>query len=169
MPHTALSIYLQDHLAGSTAGVNLAHRFVKDNAGTPAGRTLAEVGSEIEEDREALLRLMAELRIHPSRMKNAAAWAAERLARLKPNGRMRGEPKLQRVHELESLVMGITGKLALWESLRAAPEVASLAHFDFDELAERARNQRERVDAERLAFARAALAPAARVHVHEPA
>ena len=157
-----LSIYLQDHLAGSTAGVNLARRFVKDNAGTSAGRALAEVGSEIEEDRDTLLRLMAELRIPPSRSKNAAAWVAERLARLKPNGRARGEPMLQRLHELETLVMGITGKLALWESLRTAPEVASLA--DLDSLAERARNQRERVETQRLVFARAALAPAAPAH-----
>ena len=37
---------------------------------------------------------------------------------------------LQRLHELETLVMGITGKLALWESLRTAPEVASLADLD---------------------------------------
>ena len=168
MPHTPLSIYLQDHLAGSTAGVNLARRFVKDNAGTPAGRTLAEVGGEIEADREALLRIMAALGIPASRAKNAAAWVAERLSRLKPNGRMRGgDPTLQRLHELETLVIGITGKLALWESLREVPDVTSLADIDLEELAVRARSQRERVEVERVAFARAALAPAANAHAHE--
>ena len=166
MPHTPLSIYLQDHLAGSTAGVNLARRFVKGNAGTPAARTLAEVGSEIEADRDALLRIMAALGIPASRTKNALAWVAERLSRLKPNGRMRGEPMLQRLHQLETLVMGITGKLALWESLREAPQVASLADVDLDDLAGRARSQRERVEVERVAFARAVLAPAAPTHAH---
>ena len=64
----------QDHLAGATAGVNLAWRFVKSHAGTQAGRTLAEVGSEIEADREVLLQLMAELGIEGSRVKNTVAW-----------------------------------------------------------------------------------------------
>jgi hypothetical protein len=154
-----LTIYLRDHLAGSTAGVNLAKRFVKHNAGTRAGRTIAEVGAEIEEDRATLLRLMAELGVEGSRGKNAAAWLTERLARLKPNGRLSGESAFQGLHELEGLVLGITGKLALWEALRVVPEVSSAV--DLDVLEERARSQRERVEVERLAFARAALAPGA--------
>ena len=155
-PHPPLAIYLQDHLAGSTAGVNLVRRFAKAHAGTEAGRTLAEVGAEIEADRETLLRLMADLGIEGSRLKNAAAWATERLARLKPNGRLAGESAYQGLHELEGLVLGITGKLALWEALRSVPEVRT--SVDLDVLEERARSQRERVEKERLAFARAALA-----------
>src|SRR6476620_10617852 len=103
MPQKPLAIYLQDHLAGSTAGVNLARRFVRSHAGTQAGRTLAEVGGEIEADRDELLRLMAELGIEGSRVKNTAAWLTERLARLKPNGRLSAESALQGLHELESL------------------------------------------------------------------
>ena len=160
MPQKPLAIYLQDHLAGSTAGVNLARRFVKSHAGTQAGRTLAEVGGEIEADREVLLRLMAELGIEGSRVKNTAAWLTERLARLKPNGRLSGESAYQGLHELESLVLGITGKLALWEALSLVPEVTA-ASIDLDALAEGARSQRERVEKERLAFARAALAAGA--------
>ena len=159
MPRSPLAIYLQDHLAGSTAGVNLVRRFVKDNAGTRSGRTLAEVGSEIEADRETLVRLMAEMGIRRSRAKNAAAWLAERALRLKPNGRLHGEPMMQRLHELEALSLGIAGKLALWQALRVVPQVASFAGIDLDELAERAGRQRERVEAERMTFARAALAP----------
>lgn len=162
MPIAPLTIYLQDHRAGSTAGVNLARRFAGNNAGSPSGRALAEVASEIEADRETLARLMAELNIAPSRTKNAAAWLAERAARLKPNGRLRGEPAMQRLHELETLSLGIAGKLALWEALRLVPEVTS--RIDVDELVDRARSQRERVEAERMQFARAALAPASTVH-----
>ena len=91
MPRTPLSIYLQDHLAGSTAGVALARRFAKHNEGTRAGRTVAQIADEIEADRETLKRLMSELGIRASLAKNAAAWSTERLARLKPNGRLRGD------------------------------------------------------------------------------
>jgi hypothetical protein len=155
MAHTPLSLYLQDHLAGSTAGVALAKRFAHGNAGTRAGRTLALVAGEIEADRDTLMQLMADLGIPASRWKNTTAWLAERAARLKPNGRLRGEPLMQRVHELETLSLGITGKLALWEALRAAPAVAGLV--DLAELEERAASQRERVETERMAFARAAF------------
>jgi hypothetical protein len=160
MPQEPLAIYLQDHLAGATAGVSLARRFVKSHAGTQAGRTLAEVGSEIEADREVLLQLMAELGIEGSRVKNTVAWLSERLDRLKPNGRLSGETAYQGLHELESLALGITGKLALWEALSLAPK-AIAASIDLDALAEGARSQRERVEKERLAFARAALAAGA--------
>lgn len=159
MPQKPLAIYLQDHLAGSTAGVSLARRFVKSHSGTQTGRALAEVGAEIEADRETLLQLMAELGIEGSRAKNAVAWVGERLSRLKPNGRLSGESAYQGLHELETLVLGITGKLALWEALRVVPEVA--ASVDLDVLEERARSQRERVEKERLALARAALAAGA--------
>ena len=53
--------------------------------------------------------------------------------------------------ELEGLVIGVTGKLALWESLRAAVGEA-VDGIDFAELAERAGDQRARL--ERAARAR---------------
>jgi hypothetical protein len=169
---TPLSLYLQDHLAGSTAGVALARRFAKSNEGTRAGRTLAQVADEIEADRETLERLMSELGIPGSPAKNAAAWLMERLARLKPNGRLRGEPLMQRVHELETLSLGIAGKQALWATLRVVPEATTIARLDLGTLEARAQSQRERVEIERIAFARAALAPsspAERVRAEEPA
>jgi hypothetical protein len=157
MSRTYLSIYLQDHLAGATAGVNLAKRASKHNEGTPAGRRLEQVAHEIEADRDTLARFMAELGVRPSWTKNAAAWVAERLSRLKPNGRVNGDTSLLRMHELETLSLGIAGKQALWEALRMAPESAAIADLDLDALHERARSQRERVELERMALARVAL------------
>ena len=81
----------------------------------------------------------------------------ERLSRLKPNGRGGGDTQLQRMHELETLSLGIAGKLALWEALGAAPEAAAAGRIDLDELIDRARSQRERVEIERMTLARAAL------------
>jgi hypothetical protein len=157
MSRTYLSIYLQDHLAGATAGVNLARRATRHNHGTPAGRRLEQVAREIEVDRDTLARFMAELDVRPSWAKNAAAWLSERVSRLKPNGRVRGDTSLLRMHELEVLSLGIVGKHALWEALRMAPESAAIANLDLDDLLERARSQRERVEMERIALARVAL------------
>jgi hypothetical protein len=157
MSRTYLSIYLQDHLAGASAGVNLARRASSHNEGTPTGRRLDQIALEIEADRETLAAFMAELGIPPSRIKNAAAWITERLSRLKPNGRTHGDTSLLRMHELETLSLGIAGKQCLWEALRMAPESAAIANLDLDTLIERARSQRERVEMERMALARVAL------------
>ena len=100
---------------------------------------------------------MSELGIRASWPKNATAWIMERVSRLKPNGRMHGDTSLLRMHELETLSLGIAGKQALWEALRVAPESAAIANLDLDDLHERARSQRERVEMERIAVARVAL------------
>ncbi|MDP9257774.1 MAG: hypothetical protein M3Q31_14630 [Actinomycetota bacterium] len=157
MSRRLIAIYLKDHLAGATAGVALARRVAESNANTSSGSALAQVAAEIEEDRETLKRLMSELGVPGSRLKNAGAWAAERLARLKLNGRGGGGrgSELQRMYELEALGLGIAGKQGLWDALRCSPEAA--AHADLDRLESRARRQREVVEVERLALARAAL------------
>jgi hypothetical protein len=168
MERKHLSIYLQDHLAGATAGVNLARRCAEHTAGTHAGSMLAQVAAEIEADRDSLRRILSHVGVQPSRFKNITAWLAERSARLKPNGRLRGNPTMQRLHELEALSLGIAGKLALWEALRVVPAVAEQPDVDLDALAQRAVDQRARVEAERMTCARAALAPGSTVHrLHE--
>jgi hypothetical protein len=163
MSHSPLSTYLEDHLAGATAGVALARRVAGHSDGARTGKTLSQVAREIEADRESLKRLMSELGVRGSILKNATAWATERVSRLKPNGRLHGDPRLQRLHELEALSLGIAGKLELWEALRLVPEATAFAQIDLDELEERARSQRERVDRERMAAARAALSPTSNV------
>jgi hypothetical protein len=163
MPRSPLCTYLEDHLAGATAGVALARRVAQHSEGARASKTLSEVAREIEADRETLKRLMSELGVRGSIVKNTIAWVSERVSRLKPNGRLRGDPRMQRLHELEALSLGIAGKLELWEALRVVPEATAFAEIDLDELEARARSQRERVERERMAAARAALSPRSNV------
>ncbi len=135
--------------------MNLARRIAaRDGA-------LAAIALRSHADRETLLRLMSHLGVRPSRLKNSAGWIAERLDRVKPNG---GDAQMNRLHELETLSLGIAGKIALWEALRIVPEMAEHPDIDLAALAERAHDQRARVEAERMACARAALAPGATVH-----
>jgi hypothetical protein len=153
-----LSIYLQDHFAGASAGASLAQRVAQSNGETGAATPLREVAAEVAADRETLKRLMHSLGVNPSPTKNFVASLAERAARLKPNGRIRGIQAYHQLHELELLSLGIGGKLALWESLKAAGIDSAV---DLDALIERARDQRERVEQQRLAVAREALASSA--------
>lgn len=153
-----LGIYLNDHLGGSTLGVQLARRIAGHNEGTEAGLVLAEVRDEIEADRETLERLMERLGVERSRIKPAGGWLLERLGRLKPNGHLLGDSPLGYVVELEALVTGVTGKMLLWRALERSLGGEALPGFDFAALAERAASQRDRVEAQRLDAAARALA-----------
>jgi hypothetical protein len=141
-----LAIYLSDHYAGSTVGVELAKRAARHNAGTRIGVVLDDVVAEIEADRRALERLMASLEVEPSRVKRAGAFLAERLARLKTNGRLFHFSPLSRVVELEGLALGILGKLKLWEGLADVAALQGVAGLDLTDLARRARSQHHAVE-----------------------
>jgi hypothetical protein len=157
-PQRLLEIYLADHLAAATAGVELARRVARNNASTPAGEQLRRLADEIAEDRRTLERIVADLGFRESRVKEGLAWASEKLGRLKLNGTLRAYSPLSRVLELEALAVGIAGKLALWRSLQSAPHVgARLPELDLEQLAQRAQRQRDEVEEQRLQAARQAF------------
>jgi hypothetical protein len=159
LEHKLLSIYLNDHLAGSTVGVELAKRAAKQNQGTGYGDLLTKVAAEIEEDREALQRLMDTLDVKRDHPKVMAGWVAEKLGRLKPNGQILGYSPLSRLVELETLALGITGKLSLWEALtEVAGEDARIDLEELKLLSERAEAQRKQVWELRQRAAREAFA-----------
>lgn len=149
MANPFLAIYLNDHLAGSVVGVELARRARASNEETELGRTLAEVCGEIEADQQTLRRLMARLDIAESKVKISGAWVAEKLGRLKPNGQLRGYSPLSRVVELEGLCAGVAGKAMLWKAL-GETFGGGLSGYDFDSLAARAEAQEKRLEACRL-------------------
>ena len=92
-----LTIYLNDHFAGSTIGLELAKRARGSNEGTPLGAFLERLVTEIEEDRETLKRLMDEVGAKRDPLKAGGAWAAEKLGRLKLNGQLTGYSPLSRL------------------------------------------------------------------------
>ena len=141
-----LGIYLNDHLAGSTVGLELSRRARDSNKGNEYGEVLERVAKEIEEDRETLQRLMKDLGVRRDHPKVAVAWVAEKFGRLKPNGRLISYSPLSRLVEAESLALGIAGKLSLWEALaEVAGEDARLDPEELRRLAERAERQRKEV------------------------
>ena len=142
-----LSIYLNDHLAGSTVGAELAKRSAASNRGTAHGAFLERLAREIEEDRATLLEIMSALDVRVDRVKVFGGWAAEKLGRLKFNGRVLGYSPLSRVLELEGLTLGVHGKLSLWQKLdELQPRPLGLAAFDLPALMRRAERQLQELD-----------------------
>ena len=157
-PMRTLDIYLNDHLAGATVGVELSRRAANSNRGTPIGEFLERLHGEIVEDRRTLLAVVRALGVDISPAKPTLAWVAEKASRLKLNGRLRGYSPLSRLIELEGLETGVAAKRSLWQSLaRAFPDDARLATFDLDELIARAEQQIRSTREQRLHAAREAL------------
>jgi hypothetical protein len=153
-----LGIYLNDHLAGATVGVELVRRARRSNRGTELGRFLETLEGELEEDRRSLEEVIRQLGFRASATKRAAAVVAERAGRLKPNGQITGYSPLSRVLELEGLTIGVAGKRSLWRNLHEAADVAErLDGVDLDRLLRRAEDQLARIEPHRVEAARRAF------------
>jgi hypothetical protein len=149
MTSRLLRIYLQDHHAASAGGVALARRALG-----PSHR----LAKQIARDRDALERVMRQLAVTPNVLKVGTVRVGELLGRLKLNGRIFERSPLSSVIELETLVVGVRGKEALWTSLRRAG--VSIDGVDLDALVESARAQGAELEALRMSAAARAFASA---------
>jgi hypothetical protein len=149
-----ISIYLNDHLGGATAGLHLARRLASRNHSD----VLDAIAIEIEEDRAALLRVMERLGVGEDVLKAALGRAAELASRLKLTGELLPHTALNRLEEIEALALGVEGKFALWQAVQHALGTdPRLAGVDLDELIARARSQRRRLERLRKGAAADAL------------
>jgi hypothetical protein len=151
-----LGTYLNDHLAGSVAALELFKRLKSANAGTPRGQVFVDLLQEIERDQTALRDLLKELDFRESPIRQAGAWLAEKFV-LKLLAENPGD-KLVRLEQLEALALGIQGKRALWLALNAvAPQAPLFEPVDLMRLVQRAKEQHECVETIRLDAARDAF------------
>ena len=144
-----LDSYLNDHLAGSISALELIAHGVEIHKGEPLGRFFVETEREIKADQDTLRDVMRTLGVEESKVRQAGAWAAEKVgrARLMIAGDEQGSLGL--VLTLEGLIMGVTGKKLMWRALAAA-KLPRLKSYNFEELQHRAEQQIERIEAERL-------------------
>ena len=162
MAYKGLEVYLTDHLAGATAGVNLAEMAAQEHRSDEHGAFFGEIASEIKADYERLQQLIAELGVEQSATKNAAAEIGTKVMAPKFTGG--DDDKLNAFITLETLGMGIEGKLCMWKALKLVDDSnPTLQACDMDALIARAESQRERIEAKRLEVAPQALAHTAEV------
>jgi hypothetical protein len=157
MATAALASYLNDHLAGSAAALDLLQRMRATNEGNEVGETVAELHEAIKQDRAALETIMQSLDVDVSSLRQAGGRAVEKVSRVKLDEWATGDRDLSLLLETEALALGIEGKVAGWCSLKQLP-ASRLNDVDLDALVDRARQQRVTVEELRLAAARAAFA-----------
>jgi hypothetical protein len=149
--HDLLGIYLNDHLAGATAGSELAHRMARSHRGREDAGPLSRLAAEITQDRSALVDIMASLGVTVRGYKVGAAWVGEKAGRLKFNGRLLARSPLSDLEELELLRLGVEGKAAGWRTLRTLAGTGTrLDAGQLDELISRARSQADQLEELRI-------------------
>src|ERR1044072_1165663 len=151
-----LTAYLNDHLAGSVAAIELIDDLVNALDNESLKKFLVDLKCEIEADQKILEQLIANADEGESVGRKAAAWLSEKAARMK--FKVAGEDfgGLGLVQALEMLVLGIRGKESLWRTLQRCG-FAPPAGGGPVELEQAAVEQEQRVEEKRLEAARAAF------------
>ena len=145
-----LGTYLNDHVAGSVLALELLDHLI-DLPEAPDRKLLTQLRIEIQEDQDVLRQLLRSVGVKESTARKAAAWLTEKLGRAKLRIDESGSGELRMLEGLETLALGIQGKLALWRSLATLRDVVPpLKTLDLARLQSRALEQFEQVDRLRL-------------------
>lgn len=153
-----LATYLHDHLAGSTFAIELLESLGDQHNKTELGGFAAAVLVDVKEDQHVLQTIVGRVGRRGVDLKQAVAWLAEKASELKLR---REDPGgLGTLQALETLTLGIVGKLGLWRVLAAAAATDDRVRgADFDKLIARAQEQHARVEQRRMETACRAFEP----------
>ena len=154
----ALGAYLNDHRAGATAALHLLERLAESDAEPVDGDPLERLRRDIAADLEALEDVMGRLDVPHDTVREAGGWMGEKLSRLRLSPVVTGSEHLSHLLELETVALGVHGKMSMWRALRhVADDESRVADVDFEALARRAEEQAEELESRRLDLARAAF------------
>jgi hypothetical protein len=163
---TPLGTYVQDHLAGAQFAVKLLEDLQEQADDERINALARALLKDVEADRTVLQDFAARIGEDSSLAKEAAAWIVQKLSGVK----LAPGDALGAFEAVETLCLGIQGKLALWKALATLrdddPRVRDL---DLTKLAIRASEQHGQIEALRLALAPMTLGDPGRKRRVDPA
>ncbi len=149
----SLATYLHDHLAGSRFAIELLTSLQQQYKDQPLGEFARVLEIDVTADQETLQKIINSVGRTHLDLKEAAGWFAEKAAQLKLRDD-HASGGIGTFEALETLMLGIRGKLALWRVLPLARKVnPRILNLDFDKLAASAEEQSARVEIQRLQLA----------------
>jgi len=148
-----LATYLHDHMAGSHFAIKLLESLQDQYRNEGLGRFAADLAAEVKRDQETLQKIIDHVGKAHMDLTEAAGWFVEKASQIKLHRDDSGAG-LGTFEALETLGLGIRGKLALWRVLPVIAEVDSqVPANDYAALAARADEQHDRVENQRLRLA----------------
>ena len=150
-----LHLYLNDHLAGSVAAIEMIDNPIEHHPEDRFGKFFRDLRNQIHADREKLGDLIRKAGAEESAIRKAGAWLAEKFGRTKFGDTGDSVELLQ---PIEGLALGITGKRLLWRSLQTiSANFPELQGVDFSQLEKQAQDQFGRVEDLRMELSREAF------------
>jgi len=143
MDRRLFGLYLSEHLTASTVGLERLERMTQAYRETPFHAELAEVTEQLRGERELYRDLLGRLDVPRRRYRQVAAWAGEKVGRLKLNGRVAEQSPMTMVFEPELLRAAVLAKIGGWQTLREHAPETGLDPAQFDELIAQAHQQIE--------------------------
>jgi len=161
-----LAAYLNDHLTASVPAIRLMDSLAERAEHPELEAILRKVASEVREDQQLLRDVLDRLRAGERRLAQAAAVVGEKVHKGRLAFAARTHPALAMLEGLESIALGLQGKLGLFRVLEElAPHDPRLAGLPFAARADRTEAQYSAIESQRRAAAREAfegVAPGAR-------
>jgi hypothetical protein len=149
-----LATYLHDHLAGSHFAIKLLESLHDQYRDEELGKFALSLTAEVQYDQQILQRIADRVGTGHLDLTEAAGWLVEKASQWKLK-RDDSDGGIGTFEALETLTLGIRGKLALWRALAIVRELdARVPDNDFEELSARAEHQYEEVEEQRLQLAR---------------
>jgi hypothetical protein len=157
MADSPIHVYLNDHLAGATAGRELSAQAAERHEGE-LGEFFATIAGEISGDYNTLTTLVEQMGAGSSGAKEALAKAGSWISEEKFSGDTVGSPEFGTFLTLETLAIGVEGKLCMWKALKLVEdEHPELKALNIDTLIDSAQSQRDRLESKRLEIGGSAL------------
>jgi hypothetical protein len=154
-----LTVYLQDHLAGSHFAVNLLQSLTEQYKDEELGAFALGLSDEIKQDQATLQRIADNVGKASIDLTQAVGWLGEKASKFKLLRDDSGGG-IGTFEALETLALGIRGKYELWQVLPVICEMDErVPAQDFENLTARALDQYKLVEQHRLQMARTTFRP----------
>jgi len=131
------------------SALELLEHWVRVHDGEQLVDFFRDIKAEVRQDQEKLREVMHSLGIEESNVRQAGAWAAEKVGRVRLMIAGDEPRSVGLMLTLEGLIMGVTGKKLMWRALAAA-NLPQVNGYHFEEVQRRAEQQIERLEAERM-------------------
>jgi len=156
MAYSGLDTYLNDHIAGATAGTNLAKMAAEEHQTDEHGPFFSEIYAAIQADFETLQELATALGVEESAGKAALAEVGSKM--MGPKFTAGDDDELNAFVTLETLSIGVEGKVCMWKALKTVEgDYEAFTQFNIDELLASAESQRQKLEDQRQKLAPQAL------------
>jgi hypothetical protein len=156
---THVAVYVKDHLGGSEAALEILDHLESTHGSGAIGDAVRRLRTEIIGERGVLKQLLEQLDGSTSVPRRVIGWLSEKALELKLIADDPGGGALRLFEALETLELGVHGKLGLWKALQANVDaVPILATVEYVPLIRQAEAQETLLESLRLDAARSAFA-----------